>query len=94
MGFPSFIIDRVMMYTLLVDKGLNHESFNERLTNLRAAMDEFLSSIETGFVSNNSDDFKAFLEDRVGAVRFNKNFAIRIRPGSVRFFVMGKEVFK
>ena len=94
MEFPEFIIDRILMYTLLLDKGLAHGSFNERLTTLRSSMVEFLSGIESGFVSNNSVDFKAYLEERVGEVKFNKNFAIRIRPDSVRFFVMGKEIFK
>lgn len=94
MDFPEFIIDRICMYTLLLDKGLSNEAFNERLQTLGTAVGEFLSSIDSGFVSNNSDDFKQFLEDQVGPVKFNKNFAVRIRPGSVRFFVMGKEVFK
>ena len=94
MEFPDFIIDRITMYTLLLDKGLAFGPFNERLRILRESMVEFLAPIETGFISNNSDDFKAFLEERVGEIRFNKSFAIRIRPGSIRFFVMGKEVFK
>jgi hypothetical protein len=89
----DLIVDKVVMYTLIIDKSMQYGSALDRLLALREVMLEFLEPIESGFVSNNSSDFKDFIESRVGKVVFTKPFAIRIRPGSVRLFVSGMEIF-
>ena len=94
MNIPEFIVSKVQMYTLMLDKRLEFGPMRDRFPVLSGAIKEFLSGIETGFISNNSEDFKEFLETRVGVVEFTKPFAIRIRPGSIRLFVNGIEVFE
>jgi hypothetical protein len=90
---PKFIVDTVLKYTLLIDSSVTKKSFNSKYSELQALVNDFLSNIDSGFVSNNSQSFQDFLESRVGKVHFTKNFAIRIRPDSIRLFVGGKEIF-
>ena len=89
---PEFIINRVLMYTLMVDKRIDKYSASQKFQVLKDSIQIYLSSLATGFVSDKSQDFKDFLEDRVGKVTFSKSFGVRIRPDSVRLFVNGKEI--
>jgi len=90
---PEFIVDRVMMSTLLTDRSLDRETFSVRFRSLKTLIREFLTETELNFISNNSSEFKEFLEERVGSVDFSKSFAVRKRKDSVRLFVDGIEIF-
>ena len=91
---PEFILNRVLMYTLMVDKSIGKYTANQKFQVLRDSIQVYLSSMDTGFVSDKSQDFKDYLEERVGKIVFSKSFGVRIRPDSVRLFVEGKEILK
>ena len=94
MMIPEFIVNRILLSTLMLDKGIAHGSFKARFNALPGLIADYLNSIDSGFVSDNSQEFKDYLEEQVGEISFAKPFAVRIRPDSVRLFVNGKEVFK
>jgi hypothetical protein len=91
---PDFMVNKIVMSTLLVDKSVNIQPFNVRFAMLPDCIRDYFASIETGFVSDKSKEFKAYLEDRVGKIEFSKSFAVRVRPGSYRMFIGGKEIFR
>ena len=90
---PQFIVDRVVMCTLLIDKSLGKSSFNDRFEMLKNSVHEYISITLKGFISNHSKEFQEYLEERVGKVKFTKSFAVRVRSDGLRLFIMGKEIF-
>ena len=91
---PEFIIQKVCMQILMVDKSLEFGPIRKRFETLQFVVSEYLNSMESGFVSNNSKEFIDVLEKNVGKVQFVKSFAVRIRPNeTARLFMGGKEIF-
>ena len=90
---PEFIVEKVVMSTLLLDKGTKFGSFQDRFQKLQESVLAYLEQTTDGFVSNHTAQFKDFLEQRVGTVFFTKQFAVRARGGSYRLFMNGKEIF-
>lgn len=89
---PEYIIDKILMCTLMMDKTIPNNKIQSYFDILRESIEVYLSNIKSGFVSNNSEDFKQYIEEKVGKVYFSKAFAVRIRPDSVRLFINGKEI--
>lgn len=90
---PRFIIERIQLATLMLDKGLAHGSFRDRFRALPQLIEDYLANLGSGFVSNNSLEFKDYLEEQLGEVQFIKPFAVRVRPDSFRLFIDGREIF-
>lgn len=90
---PEFIVEKIMLYTLLLDKGITKLEFNAKKGILCDSILSYMGNIDSGFVSDKSQEFKAYLEQAVGKVEFSRTFAVRIRPGSFRMFMDGKEIF-
>jgi len=90
---PEFIVEKIMMSTLLLDRSLQFGPMKDRFSLLRSSIAQYLEDTPDGFISDHTAPFRVFLEERVGIVEFTKQFAVRARGGSYRLFMSGREIF-
>lgn len=84
---PDFIVDRILGLVIVKDRA----GFEKR-GELRGVIKSFLS-VDSGFVSDKSEEFISCIRNIVGDFSFVKSFAVRIRPGDFRLYIRGRQIF-
>ena len=66
------------------------ESLQERSSRTKQALNDYFSSMEDSFVSNNSKEFTTFLEERLGPIEFTCKIAMKTKP-ETHLYLNGRE---
>lgn len=65
-------------------------SLEDRISQVRSALELYFEEMETSFVSNNTSSFRKHLESKLGPIHFAKNIAMNIKDGKTTIFIEGK----